>query len=100
MIPLELLRLFGSIAVYKQFVNDLVAEMLRQISARTEPEFISQRKAYRLFGRCNVERWRREGKIDFFKRPGKVEYRMEDLRRLQETPQDYMDFKATSLEIK
>lgn len=96
--PLELLKLFGGISAYKQFVSDLVAEMLKQMSARTEPEFISQRKACELFGRRNVERWRREGKITFFKRPGKVEYRLEDLRRLQATPQDYMDFKASSLD--
>lgn len=96
MMPLELLKLFGSISAYKQFVKDLVAEMLKQMSARTEPKFISQRKAYELFGRRNVERWRREGKIDYFKRPGKVEYRIEDLRRLQETAQDYMGFKKSS----
>ena len=53
------------------------------------PGFVSQRKAYELFGRRNVERWKRQGKIESYKRPGKVEYRTSDLRLLQRTTQDY-----------
>lgn len=56
-----------------------------------DPEFVSQRKAYRMFGRRNVERWRYHGKLPFFKRPGKVEYRTADLRFLQRTEQDYLE---------
>ena len=58
---------------------------------KDDPEFISQRKAYELFGRRNVERWKRQGKVVSYKRPGKVEYRTADLRLLQRTTQDYFD---------
>lgn len=49
---------------YETFITDLVARLtaaLAQISH--DPEYISQRKAYSMFGRANVERWRRQGKI-------------------------------------
>ena len=42
-------------------------------------------------GRRNVERWKRQGKVVSYKRPGKVEYRTADLRLLQRTTQDYFD---------
>jgi hypothetical protein len=45
------------------------------------------------FGRVNVERWRREGKITPYKRPGKLEYRTADLRLLQRQSQDYLSDK-------
>jgi hypothetical protein len=58
-----------------------------------DPEYISQRKAFKTFGRVNVERWRREGKITPYKRPGKLEYRTADLRLLQRQSQDYLSDK-------
>lgn len=91
-------KLFNSAAEYESFLNDLADRLFKRWTAAREPEFVSQRKAYQLFGRRNVERWRREGKITFYKRPGKVEYRLEDLRRLQNTPQDYLSFKASNLD--
>ena len=48
-----------------------------------------------MFGRRNVERWRRQGKVTYYKRPGKVEYRTADLRLLQRTVQDYFDCNAS-----
>lgn len=77
---------------YSVFVKDVAAEvvhMLRKDNA--DPDYISQRKAYEIFGRRNVDRWRRQGKITPHKRPGKTEYRTADLRRLQRTQQDYLD---------
>lgn len=50
---------------------------------------VSQRKAYAMFGRGNVDRWRKQGKITPCKRPGKVEYRTIELRTLQRLQQDY-----------
>ena len=64
---------------YDVFLNDLVNKL------------ISQRKAYKLFGRRNVDRWRRQGKVVCYKRPGKVEYKTADLRMLQKTTQDYFE---------
>ena len=56
-----------------------------------DPEFISQNKAFQVFGRANVERWRKQGKVKAYKRPGKVEYRTADLRRQQRIQQDYLE---------
>ena len=75
---------------YEVFIKDLSARIVCLLkSDKDDPEFISQRKAYELFGRRNVERWRKEGKIIPCKRPGKVEYKTSELRLLQRTVQDY-----------
>lgn len=75
---------------YDTFMEDLSAKIIRKMQqAESDPDTVSQRKAYALFGRANVDRWRREGRIQPCKRPGKVEYRMADLRLLQQTQQDY-----------
>lgn len=75
---------------YDTFMDDLSARIVRMMRrSEADPEIVSQRKAYAIFGRANVDRWRREGRIKCFKRPGKVEYRTADLRVLQETEQDY-----------
>ena len=58
--------------------------------SRADPEVISQREAYRIFGRGNVDRWRRQGRISPCKRPGNVEYLTRELRLLQRTQQDYL----------
>lgn len=75
---------------YGVFVKDAAAEvavLLQQF--KDDPEYISQNKAFAIFGRANVERWRRQGKVTPCKRPGKLEYRTADLRLLQRTQQDY-----------
>lgn len=74
---------------YEVFVTDLAERVADRM--KPGPEFICQNEAFRQFGRANVERWRRTGKIQPHKRPGKVEYRTADLRRLQATVQDYFD---------
>lgn len=75
---------------YDTFVRDVATSVARMLSeARNDPEMVSQRQAYAMFGRGNVDRWRRQGKIEPCKRPGKVEYRTADLRALQRTKQDY-----------
>lgn len=77
---------------YGVFVKDVAAEVVNLLKKdEADPEYISQRKAYEIFGRRNVERWRRQGKVSPCKRPGKLEYRTADLRLLQRTQQDYLD---------
>lgn len=51
---------------------------------------ISQRQAYKIFGRGNVDRWRKNGLIHPCVRPGKKEYSTRRLRELQRTEQDYL----------
>lgn len=77
---------------YDIFLNDVAARIVKMLkSDRNDPEYISQRKAYEIFGRRNVERWRKQGKVEPCKRPGKLEYRTADLRLLQRIKQDYFD---------
>lgn len=75
---------------YETFMNDLTARLALFIqNDKNEPEMISQRKAYKLFGRGNVDRWRKKGKVKPCIRPGKIEYPTKILRVLQRTEQDY-----------
>lgn len=77
---------------YETFLDDLSSRLVHRLRQEDrDPEYVSQRKAYSIFGRRNVDRWRRNGRVKFSKRPGKVEYRMKDLRLLQRTEQDYFD---------
>ena len=78
---------------YDTFMNDLSSRIVAKIkSTRNDPEYVSQSQAYRMFGRANVERWRRNGKVSPRKRPGKLEYSVVELRKLQEVSQDYYEF--------
>ena len=77
---------------YGVFVKDVAAEVVHLLKKDdADPDYVSQRKAFEMFGRRNVERWRKQGKVSPCKRPGKVEYRTADLRLLQRTQQDYLD---------
>lgn len=77
---------------YATFVRDVASEVVRQLKEqRDEPEMISQNKAYTMFGRGNVDRWRRQGKVHPCKRPGKIEYFVAELRKAQRIQQDYFD---------
>lgn len=76
---------------YDTFVNDVASRVVFLLASdRVDPEYVSQRKAYAMFGSGNVERWRRQGKIEPCRRPGKVEYKTSELRLLQRTRQDYL----------
>ena len=87
---IKILQVLDRLIPYDTFLNDLAARIVKMMkSDNNDPEVVSQRKAYELFGRRNVERWKRQGKIESYKRPGKVEYRTSDLRLLQRTTQDY-----------
>lgn len=87
---MDILSFTGSAVTYDRFLRDLSACIVKMLKTETnDPEFVSQRKAYRIFGRRNVERWKRQGRVTSYKRPGKVEYRTADLRFLQLTEQDY-----------
>lgn len=75
---------------YDTFIRDLSASIVKQLKeAADDPDTLSQREAYRIFGRANVERWVKKGQIERHKRPGKVEYFTVELRRLQARTQDY-----------
>ena len=86
----NLLHFTDRLIPYDTFLNDIASRVVRLLkSDADDPEFVSQRKAYEMFGRRNVERWKRLGMVQSYKRPGKVEYRTADLRLLQRQSQDY-----------
>lgn len=79
---------------YSTFINDLATALVPKMMAAMEnpSDIISQNKAFKLFGQGNIRRWRQKGLVDpVSKRPGKVEYRLSDLRLLQQRKQDYFE---------
>ena len=79
MAPTVYIQFPDKLVSYETFMSDLSARVARMMKSDVaDPEYISQRKAYAAFGRRNVERWKRNGKIQPYKRPGKIEYRMAD----------------------
>ena len=86
----NLLHFTDHLIPYDTFLNGIASRVVRLLkSDADDPEFVSQRKAYDMFGRRNVELWKRLGMVQSYKRPGKVEYRTADLRLLQRQSQDY-----------
>ena len=84
------LQFVDKMVTYDTFMNDLAARLADKLQQqRNDPEIMSQRKAWQTFGRANVERWLRQGKLHPCKRPGKVEYKVSELRLLQSVKQDY-----------
>lgn len=87
---MQLLQFPDKCVSYQTFVHDVAAQVAFFMKAdRADPERISQNKAFTMFGRGNVERWREKGRLTVFKRPGKVEYLTAELRYCQRTQQDY-----------
>lgn len=79
---------------YHTFINDLATALAPKLMAAMEnpSDIISQRQAFKLFGKGNVLRWREKLLLEpVSKRPGKIEYRISDLRILQQRKQDYFE---------
>jgi len=75
---------------YETFVQNVAAKLTSFLKEdKNDTEYISTREAYKRFGRGNVERWRKQGKVEPCKRPGKTEYPLARLRELSRTVQDY-----------
>lgn len=76
---------------YERFVNDVAQRVAEKLSTMPKNDFISQNEAFRRYGRANVERWLRKGKLHPRKRPGKTEYRISELNDVHnEVKQDYL----------
>lgn len=77
---------------YTKFIEDVASRVVCMLkSDNDDPDYISQNRAFAMFGRGNVERWRRLGKVRPCKRPGKMEYKTSELRLLRRVEQDYFD---------
>lgn len=79
---------------YETFIRDLSSALVPMLVEvlRSKSGILSQRQAYKRYGEANVKRWKRTGAlVPLSIRPGKVEYRITDLQRLQARFQDYFD---------
>ena len=79
---------------YNTFINDLATALVPKLKEAMEnpSDIISQNRAFQLFGQGNIRRWREKGLVEpVSKRPGKIEFRLSDLRILQQRKQDYFE---------
>lgn len=86
-----MLQFTDKMVTYDTFITDLAARVvtLMKTDAGDNRLYISQAEAFRTFGRSNVERWRRQGKVEPRRTPGKLEYPIARLRELSRIVQDY-----------
>lgn len=77
---------------YDQFVNDLATKIALKMHQVEKGQLeISQAQAYKMFGRADVERWVKNGKIEPVRiSPGKKRYRLIDLQKLADVQQNYL----------
>lgn len=85
-----------SLATYFADMAKKMADYLKEV--KDDPEYISQNKAYSMFGKNNIERWKALGLITPRIEIGKMRYKTSILRKLQDIKQDY--FKGPTLEQK
>ena len=84
-------------------LSDYLADMAKKMAeyikeVQKDPEFISQNKAYKMFGKNNIERWKTLRLITPRIEIGKMLYKTSILRKLQDIKQDY--FAGPTLEQK
>ena len=88
----SMLQFADKLVPYEVFIKDLAREIVALTTEhlREPNDIISQNKAFKLYGAGNVRRWVKEGSlVPVSKRPGKIEYNVFDLKRLQARQQDY-----------
>ena len=86
-----MLQFSDKVVSYETFITDLAARVVTLMKSDSDDKrlFISQAEAFRIFGQGNVRRWRRQGKVEPRKTPGKLEYPIARLRELSRIVQDY-----------
>ena len=77
---------------FEQFVDLLATKVALRIHQVEKGQLeISQAQAYRLFGRADVDRWVKNGKLKPVRiSPGKKRYRLVDLQELATIQQNYL----------
>lgn len=77
---------------YEQFVNELATKIALKIHQVEKGQLeISQAKAFKMYGRADVERWVKSGKLQPSRiSPGKKRYRLIDLQKLADIQQNYL----------
>lgn len=86
-----MLQFTDKMVTYDTFITDLAARVvtLMKADAGDKRLYISQAEAFRTFGQGNVKRWRKQGKVEPRRTPGKLEYPIARLRELSRIVQDY-----------
>ncbi len=75
-----------------QFVNELATMIALKIHQIEKGQLeISQAKAFKMYGRADVERWIKIGKLKPSRiSPGKKRYKLVDLQKLADIQQNYL----------
>lgn len=84
---------FANISVtFEEFVDVLASKVaLRMYQIEKGQLEISQAKAFKMFGRADVERWVKCGKLTPCRiSPGKKRYKLADLQKLASIQQNYL----------
>ena len=84
---------FGDQTVsFEQFVDSLATKVALRMHQIEKGQFeISQRQAYKMFGKSDVQRWIKNGKLEPVRiSPGKKRYRLIDLQQLANIQQNYI----------
>ena len=77
---------------YTDFIRDLAPELAMKLHQIEKGQLeISQAQAFRMFGRADVERWIKNGKITPCRiSPGKKRYKLVELQKLANVQQNYL----------
>ena len=86
------LEFINKSVTFEQFVDVLATKVALRIHQIEKGQLeISQAKAYKLFGRADVERWVKSGKIEPVRiSPGKKRFKLVDLQMLANVQQNYL----------
>ena len=77
---------------YLQFVDDLATKIALRVHQIEKGQLeVSQAQEFRMFGRADVERWIKNGKLMPCRiSPGKKRYKLTDLQQLASVKQNYI----------
>ena len=77
---------------YLQFVDDLATKIALRVHQIEKGQLeVSQAQAFRMFGRADVERWIKNGKLMPCRiSQGKKRYKLTDLQQLASVKQNYI----------
>lgn len=86
------LEFINKSVTFEQFVDVLATKVALRIHQIEKGKLeISQAQAYKLFGRADVERWVKSGKIEPVRiSPGKKRFKLVDLQMLANVQQNYL----------
>ena len=86
------LQFIDTIVSNGQFIDELATKIALKIHQIEKGQLeISQAQAYRMYGRADVERWVKHGKLHPCRiSPGKIRYRLIDLQKLASIQQNYV----------